>query len=306
MDRRRVWAVALCGVCLVARADRAFPIDPRAQQAARPDAAPPDPTADVVYVCPMDLDVRSHTAGACKRCGMALVGEVPSPVEFHLGVRVMPPSPKPETAAVVQFVVHDPWKDRPVSAFSAVHERLFHAFFVSEDLEFFEHGHPALVADGVFQYPIRFRKPGMHRILCDFFPVGGTPQLTTATVFAAGGGSNPPVKLERDYSQKAGTNMQVGLETIPEHPSPGNRTQMRFTVDNADGLQQYLGAWGHLLAVSDDLVDMIHEHPSRTDEGAQIEFDVVFPRPRTYRVWAQFQRRNAVNTVRFDVPVQAP
>jgi hypothetical protein len=54
--------------------------------------------------------------------------------------------------------VRDPWKDRPVSQFNVVHERLFHAFVVSQDLTFFEHGHPTLVADGLFQYPITFPK----------------------------------------------------------------------------------------------------------------------------------------------------
>jgi hypothetical protein len=182
--------------------------------------------------------------------------------------------------------------------------RLFHAFVVSEDLQFFEHGHPALVAEGAFQYPIRFPKPGMYRILSDFYPVGATPQLTTETVFVAGPPATAPVQLTRDDSPKTGANMQVTLRTIPDQPTVGNRTQMRFTIDDANGLQQYLGAWGHLLAVSDDVIDMMHEHPFRTDGGAQVEFEVVFPRARTYRVWVQFRKNNAVNTVHFDVPVQ--
>ena len=36
-----------------------------------------------------------------------------------------------------------------------------------------------------------------------------------------------------------------------------------------------------------------------------MEFEVVFPREQTYRIWVQFQKRNIVNTVRFDVPVHA-
>ena len=58
-----------------------------------------------------------------------------------------------------------------------------------------------------------------------------------------------------------------------------------------------------MLAASDDLIDMMHEHPYRADGGPQVEFEVVFPRPRTYRVWVQFQRDGVVNTVHFDVPV---
>jgi hypothetical protein len=236
---------------------------------------------------------------------MKLIAGVPDPAAFHLDVRVTPAAPKPGQPSALQFLVHDPWKDRPVSTFNIVHERLFHAFVVSEDLQFFDHGHPALVADGVFQYPIVFPRTGMFRVLADFYPESATPQLTTATVIVPGRESGP-AHIGRDYSPKRGSNMGVSLATIPEMPVAGNRTQLRVTVDAETGLQKYLGAWGHLLAVSDDLIDMMHEHPYRAEGGPQIEFALVFPRPRPYRVWMQFQRDGVVNTVRFDVPVATP
>ena len=46
------------------------------------------------------------------------------------------------------------------------------------------------------------------------------------------GASPDPVRLERDYSAKADRNMHVSLLTIPEQPTVGNRTQMRFTLDD--------------------------------------------------------------------------
>jgi len=48
---------------------------------------------------------------------------------------------------------------------------------------------------------------------------------------------------------------------------------------------------------------MIHTHPLLADGGPQVQFRVVFPRARTYRVWVQFQRNGVVNTAHFDVPV---
>lgn len=65
-----------------------------------------------------------------------------------------------------------------------------------------------------------------------------------------------------------------------------------------------------MLAVSDDLIDLIHEHPFLADgdleiQFRQIQFNLIFPRARTYRVWVQFQRLGVVNTVHFDVPVRA-
>jgi hypothetical protein len=81
------------------------------------------------------------------------------------------------------------------------------------------------------------------------------------------------------------------------------------------GLEPYLGAWGHMLAASDDLIDMIHDHPLYVDGveppalqrpwPSQVQFNVLFPRERVYRVWFQFQSRGAVNTVAFTIPVEA-
>src|SRR5262245_10447331 len=79
---------------------------------------------------------------------------------------------------------------------------------------------------------------------------------------------------------------------------------MRFKLSPDDGIEKYLGAWGHMLAASDDLVDMMHTHPYIADGGPELEFHLVFPRPRMYRVWVQFQRRGVVNTVHFDIPIQ--
>jgi hypothetical protein len=293
--------VLACGLSAIAVSDRVIHAESVAQRVAQ--AAPagtPDPAQGLVYICPMDPDVRSYSGGTCRRCGMTLVAGVPEPVEFHLDTRIFPQIPAPAQPSVLQFLVHDPWKDRPVATYNVVHERLFHAFVVSEDLEYFEHGHPALVSDGTFQYPITFPRPGMFRVLADFYPVGATPQLTTATVLVPG--DVPPVKpLARDYSPKAGANMHVSLVTIPENPVAGNQTQLRLRLDDGGSLERYLGAWGHMLVASADLIDMMHEHPYWADGGPDVEFRVVFPRPQTYRVWIQLQKNGVVNTVHFDI-----
>jgi hypothetical protein len=87
-------------------------------------------------------------------------------------------------------------------------------------------------------------------------------------------------------------------------PVAGRNTAIRFNITPSDGLEKYLGAWGHMLAASDDLIDMVHTHPLLADGSSQIQFDLTFPRPRVYRVWVQFQRQGIVNTVHFDIPVK--
>ena len=59
-----------------------------------------------------------------------------------------------------------------------------------------------------------------------------------------------------------------------------------------------------MLAASNDLIDMIHQHPFRMDEKQMVEFEMLFPRAQVYRIWVQFQRKGVVNTVHFDIPVR--
>jgi len=200
-------------------------------------------------------------------------------------------------------VVRDPWKDRPVTNFQIVHERLFHLFVVSQDMKFFLHNHPILEKDGVFHYDLALPTPGMYRILGDFYPDGATPQLIAKTVLVPGQ-APAPITLTRDYSTKDTENMQVELVTDPPQPIAHTKTMMFFRVKPAEGLEKYLGAWGHLLAASDDLIDLIHTHPFLADGGPEIQFNMIFPRARPYRVWVQFQRNGVVNTAHFDVPVE--
>ena len=296
-----VVVIAMAIVAVALRYDAAGIVDQVTSPARRVNAAF-DVRKNAVYVCPMDPDVRSNGPGTCRRCGMALVAGIPDPVEFHLDLTTTPSPPVPQHTTTLAFLVHDPWKDRPVHNFVVVHEKLFHAFVVGQDLNYFNHGHPVLQGDGVFMFPVVLPTGGMFRVLGDFYPDGATPQLITETLFVAGPGPEP-AQLSRDYSTKSDRNMRVSLATLPEQATSGTRTQMVFHIDPVDGFEKYLGAWGHMLAASDDLIDMIHLHPFRAD-GADIQFNVVFPRPRPYRVWVQFQRKGVVNTVHFDLPVQ--
>jgi hypothetical protein len=258
-----------------------------------------------VYICPMDPDMRSHNPGNCARCGMALVAGLPVPVEYHLDLDVSPKPIKVNAPSTLTFYVHDPWKKNPVKNYQLVHEKLFHMFVVSRDFETFVHDHPTLQPDNSFQYRYTFARPGLYRILGDFYPDGATPQLIAKTVIVPGGGAAAKtVTLSRDYSPKEAQNLRVELRTEPQQPMVGVKTQMYFRVAPADGLEKYLGAWGHMLAASDDLIDLIHEHPFVADGGPDIQFNITFPRVRTYRVWVQFQRNGVVNTAHFDIPVQ--
>jgi hypothetical protein len=271
-----------------------------AQTVAPPIPGAPPPPLD--YVCPMHPDVRSAGPGACPRCGMTLALGIPDPVEYPLDLTLDPRTPRPRQPVDLLFRIKDPKTGAPVKRFEVIHEKLFHMFLVSQDLNFFLHDHPVMAPDGAFRYQANLPKAGMYRVVADYYPTGGTPQLTAKTIFVPGGGWQP-AHPDPDLTPKHTENMDVELTTEPAVPLAGFKTMLFFRLKPADGLEPYLGAWAHMLAASDDLIDLIHTHPFLADGGPQVQFNIIFPRSRTYRMWVQFQRKGVVNTAVFTVPV---
>ncbi len=259
--------------------------------------------APVEFVCPMDPDVRSLKPGRCRRCGMALVPDIRDGDEYRVTVSLRPRAPHPGQKVQLAFTVTSPKTGRRLTDFQVVHEKLYHLFIVSQDLQFFVHDHPLRGSDGVFRYGAVFPKPGMYRLLSDFYPQGGAPQLIASSVIVPGSPITAGAELKPDTAPKMAGEMEVSLTTGPQEPIAGMKTLMFFRLNPADGLEQYLGAWGHMLAASSDLVDMIHAHPFLADGGPQIQFNMIFPRAGVYRLWVQFQRKGVVGTAVFTVPV---
>jgi hypothetical protein len=254
------------------------------------------------YVCPMDPDVRSPKPGACSRCGMKLVLGIPDGLEYPLELTTNPRALRAGEKVEMVFRVMDPKSGKLVTKFEIVHDKLFHLFIVSQDLQHFAHVHPVLDAGSVFRFSWTFPKPGLYRILGDFYPSGATPQLIARTLIVPGGQLAVP-KLAPELGPSHCENMDVELAMEPAQPLAGQKTLLFFKLKPADGLEKYLAAWGHMLAASDDLIDMIHSHPFLADGGPQEQFNLIFPRARTYRIWVQFQRQGVVNTAAFNVPV---
>ena len=278
---------------------------------------PPDPPKDpaalqeqaVEFVCPMDPDVRSKAPGFCPRCGMKLVAGIPDPREYPVRILTTPRLLKPGADVQLDFRVEDPKTSKPVRDFEIMHEKLFHLFVVSQDLHFFVHEHPQMQPDASFRLGMQFPEPGVYRVLSDFYPKGGTPQLIANTLIVPGPGLKfTPAKLRADLGPQRSENLEVELSTDPPQPIAGLKTLMFFRLKPNDGIEPYIGAMGHMLAASADLIDMIHTHPFLVTDPAggefkQIQFNLIFPREGMYRVWVQFQRKGAVNTVAFNVPV---
>ncbi len=282
-------------------------------RAQTPPPPKPDIEPEVEWICPMDKDIRLNAPGFCPRCGMKLVPGIPEAIEFPVQIIPKPKAIKPGEDIELDFRVLDPHTGKTVRDFEIVHDRFFHLFVVSQDTTFFAHEHPEQLPDGSFRFHLKFPKPAAYRILCDFYPKGATPQLISNTLIVPGKGFQlSPASLTPNLQPQHSANLDAELVTEPAQPIAGAQTLMFFRLKPNDGIEQYLSAWGHMMAASWDLIDMIHTHPIYvTDpvpsaEGAaykQIQFNLIFPRAGIYRLWVQFQRKGVVNTVTFDVPV---
>lgn len=239
---------------------------------------------------------------------MTLEARIPAPVEYPMRVTIDPAAAPAGQPLQIDFRVIDPKTRAPVTDFQIVHEKYFHLFAISSDLEFFAHQHPVPMPGGVFRHRMTFPKPGHYKLIGDFYPTGGTPQLGSKIVTTAGYAGSIEESRPRpaiDIAPKQGTNLEVTLTMEPERPIAGKKTLLFFHLTPSDGLEHYLGAWAHMLIASADFVDSDHTHPSIANGGPDMQFNVFFPREAIYRVWVQVQRSGQVNTVAFTIPVSS-
>ena len=139
----------------------------------------------------MDRDIRSNDPGKCPRCGMELVAGIPDPTEYHLDLAVVPQPPQPNEKVRLTFEVFDPWKDRPVTKIHG-HPRKALPRLHRQSRPAVLRARSPHVAGRRISLRRRLAKPGMYRILGDFYPEGATPQLITKTIFVSGSESPAP------------------------------------------------------------------------------------------------------------------
>jgi hypothetical protein len=254
--------------------------------------------APTPFVCPMDPGVQAPSPGRCPVCGMKLVPKLADALEYPVDLTISPRAFHAGQEIHLTFAPRDPHTGKPVTQFEVVHEKLFHLFIVSRDLQYFAHEHPDY--DGAFHFTGLLPQTGQYRLLCDFYPAGGTPQLVAKTLIAPGASIRPAAA--GPPPQAAGQYRSIAFHRAGA-PIAGQKTLLFFHLNPAGELEPFLGAWGHLLAASEDLVDMIHAHPAFSEAGPVIQFNLIFPRPGVHRLWVQFQRAGKLNTAVFDVPV---
>lgn len=280
--------------------------------------------ATEVYLCPMHPEIAVPSAGTCPKCSMPLVkGDPFDASEYDLDVETTPAAPKAGQPFRMRFAASHPRTGAAVTQYESVHDKLFHLFVVSQDLEYFAHVHPERQADGSFAIELTVPRPGYYKTIADFLPTGGTPQIIARPLVTAGfdgDATGSAAHLTPDRSrEKTVDGTQVAMRIEPREPVAGREVTLRYGFATAGGrapvtdLEPYLAAWGHTVVLSEDTLDYVHGHPvelvpagiADPRGGPEITFKALFPRPGAYRIWTQFKRGGHVSTVAFTVSVTA-
>jgi hypothetical protein len=253
---------------------------------------------------------------------MALVAGDPFDTrEYSLELTTTPAAVKAGQPATLFFTVRHPGTSALITQYELVHEKPYHLFIVSNDMEFFEHIHPTQQRDGRWAMEVTLPKPGDYRVLSDFLPTGGSPQFVGRTLETAGfagdlASQQPHLQPDTIFTKTVGS-ITAHLELEPSTLVEGQYGHLMFTLSDAKtgrlvtDLQPYLGAFGHALILSEDMRDYVHSHPfegpdsdiSKGAGGPTVTFEGYMPRAGKYRAWSQFQRNGEVVTVPFTVNV---
>jgi len=278
------------------------------------------PTYD--YTCVMHSEVHQAQEGVCPKCGMPLKVLTPSVQgEYKLQVHSTPSRPQAGQKVKLQFIISHPQTGARVKDYVINHEKLFHLFVVSQDLEEYQHLHPQLEPDGSFTVETVLPRTGRYKLHTDFFPVGGTLQVLHRELVTAGKPATRATVTPRADETLAKTveGTRVQLDWGGKPLTAGVLVPLRYHLADAQtgqpvrDLEPYLGAWGHTLILNADQSEYLHSHPTemlpdsthtKPRGGPVVEFRAMFPAAGTYRIWTQFQRSGRIITVAFTIQCQ--
>lgn len=272
---------------------------------------------EIAWMCPMHPDYTSDKEGKCPRCGMRLVLGNPFDMRnFRVDFQTDPPVVKAGQKITLLFKVLHPGTGAQIRSFELVHDRLYHLFVISQDMQHFFHIHPEQRPDGTWSIDVTLPELGYYKVLSDFLPSGGSSQFIARPLVTAGYagdlmGSSARLEPDRNLRKTVG-DITADVTYDPKTFVAGMYGHLMYHLTDArtqqpvKDLQTYLGAFGHTLIMSEDMVYYVHSHPiepmlpgENLEElrgGPDVTFEGLMPKPGRYRAWTQFRRGDKIHT----------
>ncbi|HIW33803.1 MAG TPA: hypothetical protein IAA29_13560 [Candidatus Paenibacillus intestinavium] len=245
-------------------------------------------------------------ASSAEHSGHDTAGQVESHLKASFSFDTDVTSANDETTLTIQITDHD---DLPVNDFELNHEKLLHLIMVNQDLSYFNHIHPEFIGDGKFTIRTTFPVGGEYKLFADFIPTGWTSTTLSERIQVAGK-EQLPMTITADKKLVKEVNGKE-IELSLSNTKPKEDVTLTFNIIDAttkqaiDNLEQYLGAVGHVVILSEDAEQYIHVHPLDEKSTCPVaQFSTSFPASGIYKLWGQFQQDGEVFTVPFVVDVK--
>ncbi len=182
------------------------------------------------------------------------------------------------------------------------HEKKIHLIIVSDDFSSYQHVHPSY-ADGVWETDVEFKNNTAYQAYFDSDPIEEGPQVLRVPLRV--GTPVPTDKISQEKNEVSVSNVTASLVTKLPVMS-GNALAFSLTRKGSSLVaESYLGARGHVVAISHSNPDnFVHVHPV-THEGANtdIDFSLDVPISGTYTLFAQFKTDGVVRMFPFTLAV---
>lgn len=225
--------------------------------------------------------------------------------------------------------------DEPIMDYVIKHEQPVHVVVIDSQLNNYQHLHPTMGQNGVWQLPITFPAAGKYRIVADFTIQEGSDDVNYVLGTDLDVTGTAPAAFTLPQSTET-VEVDGYVVTVSGSVSATEHSMVMFTITK-DGvpveLENWLGASGHLVAIRQGDLAYAHMHPSDAshDHGSMVEetpvsdgatattpdtdhamatmpgmvhFDAEFPAGSgTYRMFLQFQVGGKVSTAAFTAVV---
>ena len=228
----------------------------------------------------------------------------------------------PNEAVTLQFRIFDSQNGNPVTFFQKNYEKLMHLVIIGDNFLDFSHIHPTQDKN-TFTITTQFPKDSIYHLYLTYQPLGSIEQQAAFTIPVGSEKSDPRAPAD------TGLTKTVGDYTVSlSYPKPLLASQMTlgeqsltFTIRNQrtgkaiNSLQQYLGAFGHLVMINEKTYDYLHVHPvakraplPRQTGGPEVDFvplGLTRPiKPGTYRLFAQFNPNGEIINAEFIIQIE--